>query len=969
MTPVLTSIGYDMSSEFLLRERTKPATRHMLGHLTPPHPAEKPMQQGLIESVTGAVILLLLGPFSLAAQTATISAGSNQLIRWERTHSAQLKGNVPANMTKVEWTCPQNAEVVFEDASNPVTEATFPRPGYYVLVLSCKGTGKDSASSSTIVNIVKPNSYKERLSDLIGLMTVDEKIRQLTNQADSIPRLGIPKYNYWNEALHGVLASGATSFPQAVAMGATWDPDLVYRVATAISDEARALHVVEGKGLTYWSPTINIARDPRWGRNEESYSEDPYLLARMGVAFVKGMQGDDPYYLKTVSTPKHFMANNEEGRRHTGSSDVDMRSMFEYYLPAFYHAVVEGKAYSIMGAYNEVNHVPCNANTFLLNDLLRRTWGFEGYVVSDCDAIFYMLHGHHFFKTGAEAAARSLLAGCDLNCGVEYRQFLQAALDTGLVEVKDLDRALARVLSARFRLGEFDPPDLVPYSSITKDRLDCEGNRKLALEVAQKSIVLLKNNGILPLNKDRTRSIAVIGPNAAEVQLGIYSGWPTVRVSPLEGIAAKAAALGMKAEYAMGCAVSGEALRPIEPRYFAMLEGTNNTGMKGEYFDNMTLTGIPVFTRIDSVVNFNFGTHSPAPNVPKDRFSIRWKGKIIPPEPVHHIGTSTDDGVRLYLDGKLVINDWTDHPEAPNQADVDLKPGKEYEVEFQYYDNALGACARLTWDLAQKDFSVAKNIAAKNDAVVLVLGTSPEISREGLDRTEIELPQIQRELINAVASVNPHIVLVLVNGGPVALAGTQSNVQAIVEAWYPGEFGGKAIADVLFGDVNPGGKLPETFYASTQQLPPLSDYDLINHPRTYMYFEQTVLFPFGHGLSYTQFTYSDLGCSADKVKGNGEVTIQFTLENTGKVKGDEVAQVYVHNLHASIKVPVNQLKRFQRATLAPGEKKTLTFKIPASEFSFYDTTTNDFKTEPGTWEIRIGSSSQDIRLKKNLTIE
>jgi len=925
------------------------------------------MEQRIITSIS--LILFLLDPSPLFAQTTTINAGCNQIVRWEKTHSAQLKGSVSSNKTKVEWTCPQNSEVVFNGASNPVTEVTFPRPGYYLLVLSCKATGKDSVSSSTVVNVVKPNSYKERLSDLIGLMTVDEKIKQLTNQSDSIPRLGIPKYDYWSEALHGVLASGATSFPQAVAMGATWDPDLVYRVGTAISDEARVINAIDGKGLTYWSPTINIARDPRWGRNEESYSEDPYLLSRMGVSFVKGMQGPDPYYLKTVSTPKHFMANNEEERRHTGSSDVDMRSMFEYYLPAFHQAVVEGKAYSIMGAYNEVNHVPCNANTFLLDDLLRRQWGFDGYVVSDCGAIFDMLYGHHFFKTGAEAAARSIIAGCDLNCGVEYRQFLHEALDEGLLEVKDLNRALERVLSSRFRLGEFDPPDMVPYSSIAKDRLDCKDNRDLALEVAQKSIVLLKNNGILPLSKDKTKSIAVIGPNAAEAQLGIYSGWPNVQVSPLEGIVAKAASLGMKAEFTMGCVVNVGMLKPIEPQYFAKVEGIDKTGMKGEYFDNMNLTGKPVFTRIDSMVNFNFGTGSPAPGVPKDHFSIRWKGKIIPPETVHHIGTSTDDGARLYLDGKLLIDDWTDHAETPHSVEVELNAGKEYEVEFDQYDDGLGACARLTWELGQEDFTTAKKVAARNDIVILVLGTSPGISREELDRTEIELPQVQRDLIAEVAAVNPNIVVVLVNGGPVAFAGTENLADAIVEAWYSGEFGGKAIADVLFGDVNPGGKLPETFYASTQQLPPMSDYDLINHPRTYMYFDQPVLFPFGHGLSYTQFEYSRLALSSDKIKKDGEIEIQFAVRNTGKVKGDEVAQLYVHKMNAPIKVPINQLKRFQRVSLAAGEKKTLTFKMPASEFSFYDAGMNDFKTEPGTWEIQIGSSSKDIRLKKSLAIE
>jgi beta-glucosidase len=914
-------------------------------------------------------VLLLLNSAICFAQTFTVNAGSNQIINWEKTHSAELKGSISPNDIKVEWRCPQNSQVVFQNASDPGTEVTFPRPGYYLLILSNKNSGNDSISSSVIVNVFKPHSYKDRLADMVNLMTVEEKIKQLTNQSDSIPRLGISRYNYWSEALHGVLASGATSFPQGVAMGSTWEPDLIHQVGSVISDEARALNVLDGKGLTYWSPTINIARDPRWGRNEESYSEDPYLLSQMAVSFIKGMQGNDPYYLKVVSTPKHFMANNEEARRHTGSSDVDMRSMFEYYLPAFHAAIVEGKAYSIMGAYNEVNHVPCNANTFLLTDLLRRSWGFKGYVVSDCGAIEDMFMGHHFFKTGAEAAARSILAGCDLDCGGEYRRYLPEALKEGLIEVKDLDTAVTRVLSARFRLGEFDPPEMVPYSSISKDKLDSKENRELALKVAQKSIVLLKNNGILPLKKNKIKSIAVIGPNADEYQPGIYSGYPNVRINPLQGIKEKAASLGIKVNYSMGCVISGGFLRPIGPEYFAKVEGTDKTGMRGEYFDNMNLSGKPVFTRIDSMVDFTFGTNSPAPGVPKEHYSIRWKGKIVPPDTVYHIGISTDDGGRLYVDGKLLINDWNDHEETPHKAKVLLIPGKEYDVEFQQYNNTLGSSAKLTWDLRQKNFNSAKKIASENDVVILVMGTSPAISREELDRKEIELPKVQRDLINEIASVNPNIVMVLVNGGPVALAGTENKANAIVEAWYDGEYSGKAIAEVLFGDVNPGGKLPETFYASTKQLPPMSDYDLIDHPRTYMYFEKPVLFPFGFGLSYTTFKYSNIKLSSDKIKTNGEIEVSFTVQNSGKVKGDEVAQVYVHDIDATIKVPVNQLKRFQRITLTPGESKTLTFKIPASEFSFYDTGTNDFKIEPGSWEIQIGSSSKDIRLKKTFTIE
>ena len=927
------------------------------------------MVRRILNPIIGIVLFLLFDYSSLFAQTTKVDAGASQIINWEKTHSTQLKGSVPSKKTKVAWTCPQNSNVVFKNASDPVTEVTFPRPGYYVLTLTGRDRGKDSVRSTTIVNVFQPQAYKERLSDLIGLMTVDEKIKQLTNQTDAIPRLGIPAYNYWSEALHGVLTSRATSFPQAVAMGSTWDPDLIHRVASAISDEARAFHVLEGKGLTYWSPTINIARDPRWGRNEESYSEDPYLLSRMAVAFVKGMQGDDAYYLKTVSTPKHFLANNEEARRHTGSSDVDMRSLYEYFLPAFHQAIVEGKAYSIMGAYNEVNQVPCTANTFFLTDLLRQDWGFQGYVVSDCGAIADIAYSHHFVKTGEEAAARALLAGCDLDCGSEYREFLPGALQEGLVEVKDLDRALERVLSARFRLGEFDPPEFVPYSSIKGDKIDSKENRGLALEVARKSIVLLKNNGALPLSKDKVKSIAVIGPNAAEAQLGIYSAWPEVQISPLDGIAKKAAALGIQVNYSMGCGVNDKSLRPIESRYFGNVEGTNRTGMRGEYFDNMNLAGKPMLTRIDSMVNFNFGTGSPAPGLPVDHFSIRWTGKIIPPDTIHHIGISTDDGGRLYVDGKLLIEDWRDHAEEPHSVPVELLPGKAYDVVFEQYDDGLGAAARLTWDLHPKDFDAAKETAKKSDVVLLLVGTSPLIAREELDRTEIELPQIQRDLIDAVASVNPNVVLVLVNGGPVALAGDENKAQAIVEAWYNGEYGGEAMADVLFGDVNPGGKLPETFYASTKELPPMSDYDLIDHPRTYMYFDQPVLYPFGYGLSYTQFEYRDLNLSSDKIKADGEIEVRFTVQNTGKMKGDEVAQLYVHAVDAPIKVPINQLKRFQRITLDPGESRTLTFKIPASDFSFYSNRTNNFKIEQGTWEIQVGSSSMDIRLNKFLEIE
>ena len=913
------------------------------------------------------LIIRLPGP---ASDLVEVEAGELQFVNWEETRSTTLNGRVSSTNVSVEWLCPGNDRVVFQDASDPASRVTFPRPGYYLLELSATPFGQKKSRDTVIINVYKPHTHVQRVSDLIGLMTPDEKIGQLSNNTEAIPRLEVPQYNYWSEALHGILDFGVTSFPQVVALGSTWDPGLVRRVASAISDEARVLNNVRGKGLSYWSPTVNIARDPRWGRNEESYSEDPFLLSCMGVAFVKGMQGDHPYYLKTVSTPKHFIANNEESRRHSGSSDVDMRSLWEYYMPAFQKTVTEGKAFSVMGAYNELNQVPCCGNRYLLTDVLRDQWGFEGYVVSDCGAIHDMVSGHHFYEHGAQAAARGLLAGCDLNCGEYYRRYLREALELGLIDESDLDRALARVLSARFRLGEFDPPEMVPYRAVPEEKLDCQAHRDLALEAARKSMVLLKNDGILPLNPETVRSIAVIGPNAKTLQTGIYSGWPNVQIGPLEGIEKKAGAYGISVEYSQGCEIGGGMLRVIEPEYFGETGERGQTGMTGEYFANMTLDGEPAVTRVDSMVDFVWGAEAPAPELPNDQFSVRWTGQIIPPETrVYHLGTRTDDGSRLYLDGRLLIEDWTEHGEKPNSAEVSLEAGRAYDVIFEYFDNSLGAVARLTWDLDQKDFKRAQNVARKHDVVILVVGTSPGIASEELDRRAIELPELQRKLIAEIAEVNSNIILVLINGGPVALAGAEKHAHAIVESWYAGQATGTALADVLFGDVNPGGKLPETFYRSTDQLPPFADYDLIHQERTYLYFEAPVLYPFGHGLSYTTFEYSGLEISRDTYTEDAIVEVQCVVRNSGNRRGDEVVQLYTRDMDASVKVPVRQLRGFQRVTLKPNEKKTVHFRIPVSELSFYDIESNTFVVEPGEFELQIGSSSQDIRLQGNFTVE
>ena len=924
------------------------------------------------KSLISLMLISLLATSLINSQLLEIDmdAGVNQMVNWEETRTVRLEGHVSTENSSVAWSCQANSEVKFDDISNPTSWVTFPRPGYYLLTLTEEGYDNQKQSDTVIINVYRAQTYTQRLADLVDLMTVDEKIGQLTNHTNAIPRLDVPEYNYWSEALHGILDRGVTSFPQAIAMGSTWDPDLVHHVATAISDEARVKNRIEGKGLSYWSPTVNIARDPRWGRNEESYSEDPYLLSRMGVAFVKGMQGDHPFYLKTVSTPKHFIANNEETRRHSGSSDVDMRSLWEYYMPAFERTIVEGKAFSIMGAYNELNHVPCCGNQYLLTDVLRKKWGFEGYVVSDCGAIHDMVSGHHFFETGAQAAARGILAGCDLNCGEYYRHHLHEALNLGLINEKDLNRALKHILAARFRLGEFDPAEWVPYRAISKEKLDCQEHRDLALEAAQKAIVLLKNDGILPLNSNKIKSIAVIGPNADKCQLGIYSGWPNIRIGPREGIEKKALDYGIKVSYTMGCEIGGGLLKPIDAKYFAKIDGSDKTGMFGEYYDNMNLEGEPVLTRIDSMIDFSWGGRSPAPGVPHDKFSVRWTGKISPPETrIFTLGTRTDDGARLYVNNQLLFEDWTEHGEKPNSAQIKVQAGKSYKVVFEHFDNSLGAAARLTWDLGQKDFKKAKEIAGKNDVVILVLGTSPGISEEELDRTDISLPPVQKELLREIAQVNPNIIVVLINGGPVALEGSENEAAAIVEAWYTGQETGTAIADVLFGDVNPGGKLPVTFYASTDQLPPFADYDIIHNGRTYMYFEKPVLYPFGYGLSYTTFAYRDLKMSPDKIDRDGTLDIQCTVQNTGKTRGDEIVQVYVRDVEASVKVPIRQLKRFQRITLDPNESKTVSFNLPASELSFYDVESNDFIVEPGEFEIQIGGSSEDIQLQKSIFVK
>jgi len=719
-------------------------------------------------------------------------------------------------------------------------------------------------------------SIENRVKDLISRMTLEEKISQMSHLSPAIPRLCVIAYDpnfhnplgigsfeldeeeienfqklrpwenleyweggcldggWWNEALHGVARAGlATAFPQAIGLGSTWDPDLIKKMAAVISDEARIHNKIYGKKLTYWSPTINILRDPRWGRTEESYSEDPYLLSRMAVSFVKGFQGNDKKYLKAIATVKHFVANNSEFNRHTGSSDMPERQLHEYYLPAFKAAIMEGGAFSVMGAYNSLNGIPCCANSWLLTDILRNQWGFQGYVVSDCGAVSDIVHGHSFELDPEKAVAAAVKAGCDLECETcekeqfMYDKYLLNAVKKGYISEQAIDTAVTRLFRARFKLGEFDTPESVPYTKIPVMQLDSKEHRKLALKIARESMVLLKNeNSLLPLDASKIKQVAVIGPNGDVAELGGYSGTPSFTISPLEGIREKFGR--QRVDFEIGC------------------------GLLESY------------------------------------------------------------------------------------------PG---------------------------GFERAMQAAANSDVAIVVLGTNLNMANEGLDRKKLGLPDVQIQLLKEVYQSNPNTILVLINGNPLSIRWAKENIPAIIEAWYPGQSGGTAIADVLFGGYNPGGRMPVTVYKSAEQLPPIDDYD-ITKGRTYWYFKGEVLYPFGHGLSYTTFEYCDLKIKKKiYFKKEDKLKVQFYVKNVGNVGGDEVVQLYIRNVKSKYNHPNQKLRRFKRLYIGAGEKALIIFKLDENDFSYWDPVKKEWAVEKGEFEIMVGSSSKDMRQQKNIFVE
>jgi beta-glucosidase len=696
---------------------------------------------------------------------------------------------------------------------------------------------------------------EKRVDDLIPRLTLEEKASLLCTTAPAIERLKIPVMNGWNQSLHGVVWTRPTTmFPVNIGMAATWNTGLIHDVAATIADEARAVYnywpTVPGRmepgtqgqlvtvtatgerlrhnGLVYRSPVINIGRDPRWGRIHEAFGEDPYLTSRMTVAYVKGTQGDDGKYLKLAATLKHYAVNNQEKDRISLSAEVSERMLMEYWLPHFKAGIVEGHAQSIMSSYNALNGVPNAENRLLLTDILRTQWKFDGFVVPDSGAVARLVTSHKRYTTIEEAAAKTILAGSDLD-NLEYPAALPKAVAKGFLTEKDIDQSLRRVLKVRFRLGEFDPPEMVPYSRISHAIIDSAPHRELALRTARESIVLLTNRtGFLPLDKGKIKTVAVIGPHADIALMGIgYTGLASKFVKPLEGI----------------------------------------------------------------------------------------RNKVAP-------GTEV-----LYAQGSDIL-------EAKNK---------------------------------ETSFAEAAAVAKRADVAILYVGLSNLLEREGLDRTYLELPPIQEELIKTVYAANPKTVVVLLNGGPVAAKWERDNLPAVVEMFYAGEEGGNAVADVLFGNYNPGGRLPYTVYESAAQVPPMTEYD-ITKGFTYMYFTGQPVYPFGHGLTYTTFQYTNLSISPKKIAGNSQVTVRVDVRNSGNRAGDEVVQLYVTDLKPPLTRPRKELRGFERISLKPGEKKTVSFSLPAEKLAYYDVTKKAFSVQAGPFEALVGSSSEDIRAKAQFEV-
>ncbi len=845
-------------------------------------------------------------------------------------------------------------------------------------------------------------SPKARAHDLVSRMTVEEKASQLEDWAPAIPRLGIPDYQTWNEALHGVARAGyATVFPQAIGMAATWDPKIVHTMGDVVSTEARAKfnHAQqEGNhrifyGLTFWSPNINIFRDPRWGRGQETYGEDPFLTGKMGVAFITGVQGDDPDHPKAVATSKHFAVHSgPESQRHTFDVHPTPRDLEETYLPAFRATVVDGHVKSVMCAYNAIDSFAACANKDLLVDHLRKAWNFNGFVVSDCAAIMDVTNGHHNAPDILHAAAISLEAGTDLSCSIWAPGFdtLADAVKQKVVSEDLLTQAAERLYTARFQLGLFDAPGSNPYDSIPFSANTSAANRAAALKAAEEAIVLLKNDGALPL-KDSAKNIAVVGPNADLIQAleGNYNGVPLHPVEPIDGLIAQFGPHHVS--YAQGSTLAEGAKVPVPRTAFG-------EGLKTEYFATPDWTGRPVATGTDHNIQAEWGDSLPVPEIRTHVYSVRWSGSLAVPapgsytfsvEPADAFPYSPNDSFRLTLDGKVIsegplrkvfdIKDMGNFKAAPGASPsappimnggtpvvfthdfADTQP-HDFKLEYSHSGDQAGGGVYLKWAApAQAQLDEAVAVAKKADVVVAFVGLSPQLEGEempikidgfaGGDRTKIALPAAQQSLLEAVAATGKPVVVVLMSGSAVALPWAKDHAAALLEAWYPGVEGGTAIARTLAGLNNPGGRLPVTFYQSVDDLPAFTDYNLKG--RTYRYYPGKPEFGFGYGLSYSSFTFSPVTLSSPKLQAGETLTATVIVTNSSPLAGDEVVEAYLKTPQAN--GPTQSLAAFERVHLSAGETRAVTLHFDPRALSSVDEK-GDRSILPGKYTLTLADA-------------
>lgn len=823
---------------------------------------------------------------------------------------------------------------------------------------------------------------EQRVDDLISRMTLEEKASQLVNQARAIPRLNVPAYDWWSESLHGVMTNGTTEFPEPMGLAATFDAPAIHDMAVVISTEGRIKHaqfVRAGhsdifEGLDFWAPNINIFRDPRWGRGQETYGEDPFLTARMGVAFVKGMQGDDPRYYRTIATPKHYAVHSgPETTRHSANVTVSKHDELDTYLPAFRATVTEGKAASVMCAYNSINGQPACASDFLLVDQLRGKWGFKGYVVSDCEAVRNIFNGHHYKSSQAEASAVSLKTGMDNECidfkakvtdDHDYAPYIEAVKQGYLTEA-DINLALKRLFTARMQLGMFDPPDTVPYTKIDEALLDGPAHRAMARKLANESMVLLKNDGVLPLKTEGTK-IAVVGPLAEQttVLLGNYNGMPTHTVSVLEGL--KAEFPKAQVNFVPGTQFLSKSASRV-PDNLLTVDG--QPGVRADYYSVKDMLAFmstaakqtPLVSRKEPAIGVS--TSLPAEVAQNNAFGVSWEATLTPAESgEYYVGFRGTGFLRVWLDGKVFTMSYSGGRET-KLGHARFEAGKAYALRVDYApQTGSNEPGELVWSKFDPHPSPEAVAAANSaDVVVAVVGLTSELEGEemavsedgfkGGDRTSLDLPKPEEDLLEAVAATGKPLVVVLLNGSALSVNWAKQHANAILEAWYPGEEGGAAVAQTLSGTNNPAGRLPVTFYASVNDLPPFEDYSMAN--RTYRYFGGTPLFPFGYGLSYSQFKYSKVKLSSGNLKAGELLAVEADVKNTSTRDGDEVVEVYL-TYPKLPGAPNRALCGFQRVHIPAGKTQHVRIAVDPRSLSHVNDL-GDRLITPGAYSVSIGA--------------